>query len=285
VPKGIAYGGGKFVATWGWGRPGAVRTSANGIDWTTTHPDDSFGGLAYGSGRFVLSSRSTFFSTDGANWTPGAEADFRNRDGSIMWSVRRFAYADYKGGGRFVAVAESPDRDMLISSDGAQTWWRPTTLPDECAHGLSYYGGIVAGNDLIVIVDQSGMSCRSTDGGQTWTSAPTGLKQVLSHPVWTGHDFLFWGDESFMISSPDGATWTKTPMVTPTRIGPVARSPSGTLVATSWVWGGYEQQYFLRSTDGLTWEALPAGAFVPSHPIFWMTFGYADPSTVCPGSH
>ena len=70
--------------------------------------------------------------------------------------------------------------------------------------------------------------------------------------------------------------------MTPKRIGAVGRSPSGTLVAVGSVWEGYDQQSFLRSTDGLTWEDLPSGSFVASHPIFYFTWGYADPSTVCP---
>jgi hypothetical protein len=147
---------------------------------------------------------------------------------------------------------------------------------------VSQYGGIVSGNDVIVIVSEDATSCRSTDGGQTWTVAPTGLTQVLSHGVWTGHEFRFWGDDAYMIASTDGASWTKTKMTTPTRLGPVARSEGGTLVAVGDVWDGYDKQSFLRSTDGLTWETLPAGAFVPSHGIFYITYGHADPSTVCP---
>jgi hypothetical protein len=70
-------------------------------------------------------------------------------------------------------------------------------------------------------------------------------------------------------------------MTTPMRIGPVARSDGGTFVAISNIWNAYAQQSFLRSTDGLTWEVLPKGAFLGSHPIFYMTFGYAEPSAAC----
>jgi hypothetical protein len=283
VPKGVVWGGGQFVATWGWGLPGAVRTSDNGIDWTTTHPNDTFGGLAYGNGRFVLSSRFPFWSADGVGWTAGETANFLNDDQSPMWSVRRFAYADFQGEGRFVAVASGDtNRDMLVSSDGGQTWWRPSVIPAECATEVSTYGGIVSGNDIILIVDMYGNACRSTDGGDTWSVTPTGLSEVLSHGVWTGSEFRFWGEDQFMISSADGETWTQTPMATPLRLGPVARSDTGTLVGLGSVWQGYEQQSFYRSTDGLTWESLGASSFTASHPIFYVTFGYAQPSSVCP---
>jgi hypothetical protein len=281
VAKGVTYGDGKFVATWGWGSPGAVKTSTNGIDWTTTLPKANFGGIAFGTGHFVVASRDPFVSPDGTTWTAGGTADFRNKDGSMMWSVRRFAYAEYNGGGRFIAAAAVPDRDMLISSDSGQSWWRPSVLPDLCATNVGEYGGIVSGNNVIVIVGQDANSCRSADGGHTWSLTPTGLTQVLSYGVWTGSQFLFWGDDRTMISSPDGTTWTKTPMVTPHRIGPVARSAStGTLVAVSY--DSYANQRFYRSTDGLTWDALPSSAFAPSHAIFSITFGDGDPSAVCP---
>jgi hypothetical protein len=170
---------------------------------------------------------------------------------------------------------------MLISSDGGQSWWRPSSIPTTCATSVSTYGGIVSGNGIIVIVSQDASACRSTDGGQTWTVAPTGLSQILSHGVWDGRQFLFWGDDAYMVTSADGATWTKTKMATPTRLGPVARSDAGTLVAVGNVWEGYDKQSFLRSTDGLTWNVLPATSFVPSHGIFYITFGYADPSSAC----
>lgn len=277
VPKGVIYGDGQFVATWGWGQPGAVQRSVNGIDWTSTHPGDSFGGIAFGADRFVVASRTPFWSADGIDWTPGDEADFRNDDDSIMWSVRRFAYADYDGG-RFVAVASGDSsRDMLVSSDGGQTWWRPSVIPADCAHEVSTYGGIVSGNGIIVIVDMAANACRSTDGGHTWSVAPTGLDQILSHGVWTGSEFVFWGDDAFMVSSADGESWTKTPMTTPTRIGPVAQNPeTGSYVALGSVWTGYEGQQFMRSTDGLTWETLPDSQFTQSHPLFYITFGYGQ---------
>jgi hypothetical protein len=281
VPKGIVYGDNQFVATWGWGAPGEVRRSTNGVDWTTAIPADSFGGIAFGGGRFVAATRDPYYSTDGTTWQKGGAADFRNADGTIMWSVRSFAYSDYSGG-RFVAYASGDTSDdMLVTSDGAATWWRPTTRPSTCwTHPTD--GGILSGNGVIVIASEQGIACRSTDGGQTWTATPTGLTSLLSQGVWTGSQFLFWGDDSTMVSSPDGATWTKTPMVTPMRIGAVARGDSGTIVAISSVWQAYDAQTFLRSKDGLTWEVLPASAFVHSHPFFYMTFGYADPSEACP---
>ena len=106
---------------------------------------------------------------------------------------------------------------------------------------------------------------------------------ILSHGVFTGTEFWFWGDDGNRYSSTDGARWTATPMRTPRRIGPVARGDNGTLVAINNVWEGYDQQRFLRSVDGgLSWEELPRDRFRASHPIFYLSYGLAEPSEACP---
>lgn len=280
--KGVAFGDGWFVATFGWGYPGAVWRSRDGVSWESTLEDDSFGGIAFGAGRFVLASRNPRFG-DGATWSEPGLADFRGSDGAEVWSVRRFGHVDYDGG-RFVAVASGDmGRDVLVSPDG-ETWTRPEVVPADCAAGsISNYGGIVSGNGIIVMVDDSATACRSTDGGRTWSTSRLGATEIYSHGVFTGSAFWFWGADGRRYESTDGAAWTSTPMTTPLRIGPVARGDSGTLVATANVWQGYGEQSFLRSTDGgLTWEELAPPAFTPGHAIMEMAFGRGAASTLCP---
>ena len=283
--KGIAYGGDRFVATWGWGWPGAVATSTNGIDWTTTLDNDTFGGLRYGSDRFVVASRTPQISLDGTTWMPSEEADFQNAAGEILWSVRRFGYSDFDGG-RFVAYASGEGIDVLVSSDGGMSWWRPSALPSDClGEGPGAYGDILGGGGVTLMVDGDGHACRSIDGGTTWTSSAIFADagdRIASSGVWTGEEFWFWGWGN-RYSSSDGVEWTTTPITADADIGPVARSTSGTLVAVNNVWLGYGDQRFLRSEDGLTWETLADGAFTPSHPIFFIEHGEADPSDACPG--
>jgi hypothetical protein len=278
VAKGIAFGNGTFVATWGWGPAGVVRQSANGVDWVTTHAGEPFGGVAFGEGHFVLSSRSPFSSTDGSSWDAGETADFRTPDGGILWSVRRFAFADYQGG-RFLAVS---DGTMLVSSDDGNSWHSPS-VPPQFGGAVSSYGDILYGNGILVIIDASGTANVSTDGADTWQPYQTGLTQILSRGIWTGSEFWIWAN-GFRLSSLDGKTWTQTALVGQTWIeGVVARSPlTGTLVAVQNEWDGYSQQALLRSADGVTWQTLPAGAFAPSHPLWAITFGYAQPTASCP---
>jgi hypothetical protein len=58
---------------------------------------------------------------------------------------------------------------------------------------------------------------------------------------------------------------------------------AGTFVAVKGGWQvWYEQQRFYRSTDGVTWDELPDGAYRQGHPITAMVAGFAQRSSVCP---
>lgn len=290
--KGVTYGDGWFVATWGWGTSGSVRRSRDGVHWEDTLSQAvggafvGFGGVAYGNGRFVLSSRDTYTSADGSHWAMGHEADFRGLDGGIVWSVRDFNFIADPHTPRFIASASPPD-DVLISDDGV-AWRRPAARPDPCVESSA---GVVYGNGITVAVGSDGRVCTSTDAGDHWTQqSGVGSTTLYSRKVlWTGTEFVVWGEgadyDTRMYRSADGVHWTGT-VTDPPRIRPsvVARNPeTGTFATSGNVWSGYEEQRFYRSADGVHWQALPDGAFRPSHNIFEMTFGYAEPSTVCPG--
>ena len=105
--------------------------------------------------------------------------------------------------------------------------------------------------------------------------------EIDSSGVWTGSQFWFWS-RTARWSSPDGLTWTSTKLTPAVSLGPVARSPNGTLVAVASVREGYRTQRFLRSLDGVSWQTLPLTAFSGSHPIFFISWGLAERSSVCP---
>ena len=279
VAKGVAYNDGVFVGAWGWGQPGDVRRSTDGIHWTSTHAGDNYGGVAYGAGKFVAISRAPISSPDGTTWALDPAADFRSNGsptGTQLWSIRRVAFADYQGG-RFIGIADS---DLLTSADAGQTWQRPNNFPSECFGNIMAYGDILYGNGTIVIIQESGTACRSIDGGTTWSSTSTG-QTVLSRGVFTDGKFVIWGDH-IRLSSPDGVNWTTT--ATNVRLeGAVARSAAGTYIADANLYTGYSQQTLYRSSDGVNWQELAPGAFVKSHPFFAITFGYADASACAIG--
>ena len=288
--KGVAFGNGWFVATWGWGHPGSVRRSRDGVSWEDTLGGVAgFGGLAFGNDRFVLGSRSPYHSSAGIDWHEGDEADFRGLDGEIVWSVRKLVFIDDESSPRFIASAGPPD-DVLISEDG-QTWRRPAERPEGCVQGMGNAGGVAYGNGVTVAIGSDGRLCTSTDGGDHWTAHPEGMGATA---IWSrvvlfdGSAFMVWGQgsdhDTRLYTSTDGTSWTGTVTDPPrVRVGPIARSEvTGTYVSSGHIWNDYDRQQFYRSADGVTWDTLPAGSFAPSHGVFELTFGYGEPSDACP---
>lgn len=275
--NGITWGDGWFFATYGWGMPGSVRRSHDGVSWEKVVEGTTFGGMAFGEGTVLAGARAPRRSLDdGASWADLGDVDM------TVWNVREVGHVPHDGG-RFLLVGSDGDvEDMTLSSDQGQTWWKPTTLPASC--GISFYasGGTAYGAGAIVVADGSGTACRSTDGGTTWETVtmPSGFESTL---VWTGAEFVAWA-QGTMLRSSDGATWTTTPTTPPDlALGPVARSDGGTFVAVRGGWDvWYDKQRFYRSADGITWEELPPGAFKGGHPIRAIEFGWAEPSADCP---
>ena len=269
--RGLTWGGGWFFATFGWGEPGAVERSRDGIAWEPVHEGRTFGGLAFGNGRLVAADRLGEYSDDhGVAWNDFASVDL---DG---WNVRSTAFVPYDGG-RFIMSA---DGEVVVSSDGS-TWVKPLSIPEGCSGG-AYPGRIIYGNGTIVMTAESGVVCSSDDGGQSWsaTTLPTGLR---SNGVWTGSEFMAWNFGTAYRSA-DGRNWTSSETV-PSDIdfGVAAISEQGSIVAVSSGWEQhYDEQAFYRSDDGVNWETLSGDAYTGGHPITVITFGYAQPSDDCP---
>jgi hypothetical protein len=164
----------------------------------------------------------------------------------------------------------------------------PPTVPAGCAAGIGQGNTILTGNDTAVIITTSGDACRSTDGGSTWSLTHVTSDDISPVGAFVHGKFLLWtaatpGKNGVRYSSPDGATWTATPMTSGPWLGNVGVSTAGTLVSTNGLWNGYDSQAFYRSTDdGITWTALASGKFKPSHPIERFAAGMVKPGSVCP---
>ncbi len=291
-PRGITFGAGHFVATFGWGAPGADKRSEGGVDWEVTLPDKEFAGVVFGKETFLLGARPPQRSSDGGvTWGVAGEPD------SAQWNIRRTGFADHDGG-RFVLAFQSGASDLNISKDQGNTWVRPSSLPEGCARDMQWSGGIEYGKGVMLVLGGDGTACRSLDGGDTWTAASLG-GTVSGRLLWDGSAFVTWGSTDSgpsRFQSADGAAWTATPLQVQRPqpdgsmktsagpvIGAVARGASGALVAVNGEWDRwYEKQEFYRSTDGVTWQALPAGAYKGGHPIGFIATGLVPAALACP---
>jgi hypothetical protein len=271
--RGLAFGAGAFVATWGWGHPGTLQRSTDGKVFDDVMSETpTFADVAYGNGVFVACGNPTRVSSDGATWEPGGELSF-----DFNYRGIEFVPA---GGGTFIVTGESgAQRAISLSHDG-KTWTAASQRPDACGQELR---GIAGSDQIIIVASGQGHTCRSLDGGEQWQHVPV-TDRFTSPPIWTGSEFwIYSGNELYR--SADGAegSWTHQ-AITPkdVQIGNLARSPDGTLLAANdgWmVW--YEKQHLYRSTDGLAWTVLDAGAFTGSHPINFVSYGYVPASPGC----
>ncbi|MBL8938240.1 MAG: hypothetical protein JNM69_26990 [Archangium sp.] len=281
-----------FVGNWGWGDPGVIRRSADGVNWSVVDQGSNFASMAVGlDGTLFAASRSGKVSRDdGRTWTSAGTANLMAA-GQAVWNVRRGG-AGGTGQGVYVVVADS--NTAMVSSD-LMTWRAPQTYPSTCGANIQWEGGVASGNGVLVILGGDGVACRSTDNGLTWTEHQTG-GTIDSRLLWTGTEFMTWGtvsNQRRVLRSPDGMTWTSA--ATSLRrngaavsgggplIGAVARSPGGTFVAVNGGWQTwYTSQRFYRSNDGLTWDELASGSYVGSHPITHIVWGEGTRPAACP---
>ncbi len=280
---GIAYGNGWFVATFGWGSPGTIRRSPDGLNWEIVAQGDdadaiTSSGLAWGLDMFLTGARSPHVAGPEADvWERGPELPLGD-----VWNVRKIAFAPTRGG-TFVMFAQDAESMLATSTDG-MNWEFSATGGEYCGGNNIAYGG-----GVLLMAGEGG--CRSTDGGLTWE--PLQLPAAANTPtLWTGTQFVYWGlDDEYRdtrYSSGDGIDWEQQPTTLDTggtlRPGPVALSPRGTYVAVRDEWlGWYEKQRFYRSEDGVEWTEVREGSYTGSHPLRQIVFGYGQPSGFCPG--
>jgi hypothetical protein len=271
--RGIVFASDAFVATFGWGAPGSIRRSTDGVTWERIAEGTNYGNLAYEDHWLLGAHGGTGWSDDDARtWTIGPYVEVHPRRTGII-------------GGVFIAAG---DGDTRISSDRGVTWRRPTELPEGC-----WGRGLIATGNGVALMILGAYVCRSTDLGETWTRIEMGdAASVGGEALWTGEEFVALGGDATgapsLMRSTDGETWTAEPVrmddgsTWPT-IGAFDRGASGTYVAVNAEWQGwYERQHFYRSDDGITWSALPEGSFTGSHPINDFAHGRIAAGTSCP---
>ncbi len=273
--RGIAYGSGYFFATFGWGTPSTIKRSENGIDWETVlsgEDDARFGGIAVQGDVVLAAARNARLSPDkGQTWGAPVPTNL------MGFNVRRAASA----GSYFVMVGDAGD--IVLSDDSGASWYAPTFVEEKCGGGIQTSGGIAFGDGTLLILGGNGIACSSTDGGLNFQSSDLGTSGS-SQLVWSGQDFVSYNSGT-AYRSPDGITWTSTPMSPAVPIGAISVSAQGTFVGIDGGWGAanwYDEQNFYRSEDGINWETLAPGTFTGGHPIRNLAFGYVKPSEQCP---
>jgi hypothetical protein len=268
--RGLAFGDGHFVATWGWGHPGKLQRSNDGKSFDDVMTETpTFADVAYGNSLFVACGNPTRISSDGQAWDSGGKLSFD-------FNYRGIEFVP-TAGGLFIVTGESGDNRAISYSHDGKVWMAAGDRPDLCGQQMR---GIAGSDSVMIVASALGHVCRSTDGN-SWTFA-TVSDRFTSPPVWTGSEFWIYAG-AMLFKSPDAQTWSSQDIEPPNiAIGALARSPEGTLVAANdgWqVW--YEKQQFFRSTDGVHWDPLLKTAFTGSHPINFISFGYVAPSAGC----
>ena len=249
-----------FMRTLGWGPPGGVERSQDGVVWERTLDETTFAGLASDGSVILTGSRFPYRSLDGGEtWESLGDTGFTE------WNVRSVGWAPY-GGGRFFLMADGPE--VRLSTDQGVTWRAPSSPPAACSGELAY------GNDVIVLVNTSGLACSSTDAGESWVETSIGA-EVEGPPLFHDGSFYAWG-RGQLFTSTDGVSWT-TQATSPSNLmfaGVAVSETTGTFVGIDGSWGDwYETQLAYRSTDGVTWETLDSSAYTGGHPIRWLASG------------
>jgi len=268
--RGIEYGDGAFVATWGWGKPGVVQYSEDGVNWTNSSlVGNTFADVSFGSGKFLVGSWRPQVSSDrGRTWAvlqpPQAYSSFYN--------ARSLNFIGPALNGAFIIGG---DGDILFRIGSNSLDWSSPPKDSGCGGGFSRLAS--AGSSAVGLKASTNAVCTTSDGGQSWT-----LLSLPGRPYggfWKNGTFYFWANQK-MYTSSDAISWLTTDLITPgVSFGEMAMSDIGTFVMSNANWGNwYEKQKFYRSTDGVTWQTIPNGAFVGSHPIRRMVFGYVSPN-------
>jgi len=277
---GLTWGGGAFWASFGWGEPAMrIRRSADGVTWDTLYdsPALHFAGLAWAGDRLAGATTQPHTSTDGVTWDGAEWPEWDVPEGE--WPVGRQVGWAPVDGGRLIVVSGAGNLAwgaVIVSRDGGATF--SAAEVDEGCRGVSR-PPVFGGGAWVIPWGVTGVVCASLDGGDRWTAQTIADGEELSNAVFTGTEHVVYaGARRF--ASADGTTWSES--ASDAAIGVVGFDPTREVYVAVERGGAYEAQRFLRSADGMTWDALPDGAFTPSHPITHLVFGWGMGSGCAP---
>lgn len=269
----MVVAGGAAVMSSGWGTPGRVRRSVDGVTWDLAFDVEfPFASLAVGDGVLMGATPRPWTSSDGgATWLEVPRT-------YLAPPLRASLHIPY-GEGRFVLTSDQADAmHVWLTDDAGTTFFESSAVPDAClAPSLSY------GNDVLLMPTLTDAVCRSIDGGETWSSVSTSGTFGYGTLQFVGRRFVAIGDaggaQPVLYESADGSTWTSTPTNLPVGAWSVVLGhdeETSTLFAAA---GAYDGQRMFRSEDGLDWDEVTGAP--TGHPIRRFVSGRLD-APACP---
>jgi hypothetical protein len=194
--RGVDIFKGNIYANFGWGAPGSLRKSTDGVNWTNVRSGGSGGGVGSINDRLMLIWGSDWHITENEGNTWNIIND--------SWSLDHPHMSKLKN--RLAIISRT--QTVVFTEDGGLTFYTPSGFnmgwvewserrPD---------GGMAEGNNNVIVAIGNSGGGRSTDGGRTWNSIPITGATNLIH---TGTEFIAWSPGQRHRST-DGLTWTST---------------------------------------------------------------------------
>lgn len=219
------------------GRSGKVRSSSDGIVWTTrssASPATNFSACTYENGLFVIVGETGVIntSTDAVTWTRRSVASANQ--------INAVAY----GGGLYVLAG---DNEIIATSTNAITW----TLRSTSLGSTSDFYGITYGNGEFIIVGNSGStadtSILTSADGITWTvRSPSVTSRQLNAVTYGNNLYVAVGEVNVIMTSTNAITWT-------------TRSPATGMASQNYASVTYaEGVYLLSGASGVSTHGLVA---------------------------
>lgn len=152
--------------------------------------------VAFGGGLFLAAAtdNSILGSADGSSWYTASSVPGK--------TVRRISY----GNGHFVAIAEDPANDFIISSANNGTTWMtaPQTFSKQSCRDVSFGNGI-----FFLTQENSDSLYASLDNGATWILVSSGLTgNGMDAPAYGAGKFVAAANGGNILVSGDGIGWT-----------------------------------------------------------------------------
>lgn len=265
----IAYGQGRFVAV---GEKGVVLVSRDGVDWQRRVLNAEVGPLntvRFVNDRFIAIAPASTDPYGGFNrgsvWV-SANGDAWTRLESTLGLTATQSLADILWTGtRYIAVGFEGSRTFFLTSDDGTVWRNslgaPSFSPLRMVHNDN--GIVVIGRDNALSVAAALVSTDTVKWELVPIKLPGGerlgpLDVCASNRLFVAVGGGQTGDNGYMLSSPDGKTWTdRTPARIPSRLQRIAYARGQFVTVAASV--GLGTALAFTSPDGIAWTPRGTG--------------------------